>query len=305
MLRPLLLLLVALTAPPLRAQEAARAPAPEPRPVVEWCSEGAFGPRRCIRAAAYEADLCAQIEAEAALHGLPPAFLARLLWQESRFDPNAVSPKAARGIAQFIDSTARLRGLEDQFNPAESVEKSAEYLGEMTRRYGNVGLAAIGYNGGERRAEGWIARTGGLARETRAYVAIVTGKSAETWRDDPPEGEDFALDDGPFRPACEAMAKDRRVTPLAPPPPRFAPWGVQVAYGASDSAARASFDRLTRSCPAPARAAPREMVPVRARGPGRPDYVAVRLAAGSRAEGARLCAALARAGCRCRVFRNP
>ena len=148
MLRPLLLLLVALTAPPLRAQEAARAPAPVPRPVVEWCSEGAFGPRRCIRAAAYEADLCAQIEAEAALHGLPPAFLARLLWQESRFDPNAVSPKAARGIAQFIDSTARLRGLEDQFNPAESVEKSAEYLGEMTRRYGNVGLAAICNGGG-------------------------------------------------------------------------------------------------------------------------------------------------------------
>ena len=124
-MRALALLASLLLALPAPAQEGAGpAPRPTPRPVTAWCSEGAFGPPHCIRAESFEADLCAQIEAEARQHGLPPGFLARLLWQESRFDPNAVSPKAARGIAQFIDSTARLRGLEDQFNPAESVEKS-------------------------------------------------------------------------------------------------------------------------------------------------------------------------------------
>jgi hypothetical protein len=250
-------------------------------------------------------DLCRQIEAEARLHGLPPGFLARLLWQESRFDANAVSPKAARGIAQFIDSTAQLRGLKDQFNPAESVEKSAEYLGEMARRFGNVGLAAIGYNGGERRAETWIAGTAGLPRETRNYVAIITGASAEAWRDAPPQGQTFALAGGPFKPACEAMAKARRVTPLGPPPARFATWGVQVGYGRNEAEARANFARQTRACPREVGQERRELVPIASRGPGRPNYVAIRLTADSRGEAIRLCRALSDAGCRCRVFRNP
>ncbi len=47
----------------------------------------------------------------------------------------------------------------------------------MAERYGNLGLAAVGYNGGERRAEGLIAGTGGLMRETVDYVAIITGLS--------------------------------------------------------------------------------------------------------------------------------
>ncbi|MEM7711292.1 MAG: lytic transglycosylase domain-containing protein, partial [Pseudomonadota bacterium] len=220
---------------------------------AEMCSTGAFGPRHCIREDSFAADVCAQIDAEARLHDLPPAFLARLLWQESRFDPQAVSPKRAMGIAQFIASTARLRGLEDPFNPAEAIEKSAEYLGEMTRVYGNVGLAAIGYNGGESRVQGFMAGTGGLARETVDYVQIVTGHSAEAWRDAPPAGETFALDAASdFRPACEAMATARRVSPLGPAPTMVSAWGVQVGYGRTRAAARASFNRLTRSCRAQA-----------------------------------------------------
>ncbi|WP_236687746.1 lytic transglycosylase domain-containing protein [Jannaschia aquimarina] len=251
----------------------------------------------------FAADLCVQIEAEALRHGLPPGFLARLLWQESRFDANAVSPMAARGIAQFIDETARLRGLRDQFNPAESVEKSAQYLGEMTRRYGNPGLAAIGYNGGERRVEGWIAGTGGLARETHDYVAIITGASASAWRDAPPKA-DFRLDRGPFRKACETMATRRRVSPPLSSQ-RFAPWGVQVGWGRTRAGARDSFRRMTASCSGPAAALRHEIVPLRGRGPGRPDYLAVRLAADDRADAVRICARLSRAGCRCSVHRNP
>lgn len=272
---------------------------------AEMCSDGAFGARHCIAEASFETDLCAQIEAEANRHGLPPDFLARLLWQESRFDPNAISPKNAMGIAQFIASTAALRGLSDPFNPAEAIEKSAEYLGEMTRRYGNVGLAAIGYNGGEGRVERFMAGTSGLARETINYVLIITGHPAEAWRDGPPDNVSFALEDGtPFRPACEAMARDRRVSPLGPAPTRLSAWGVQVGYGSTRAAARASFDRLTRSCRATAPADRLEYVPLRRRGPGRPDLIAARLGAGSRDEATRLCRAVSRAGCTCRVFRN-
>ena len=50
--------------------------------------------------------------AEAATsHGLPEAFFRRLIWQESRFNPRAVSNAGAQGIAQFMPGTARWRGL--------------------------------------------------------------------------------------------------------------------------------------------------------------------------------------------------
>lgn len=273
-------------------------------PPATACSEGLAGPRHCINPDSFARDVCTQIAAEAQLNGLPPAFLARLLWQESRFDPNAVSPARAMGIAQFIASTARLRGLDDPFNPADAIEKSAAYLAEMTRRFGNVGLAAIGYNGGERRAEGWIARTGGLARETRDYVRIITGESAETWRDAPPEGETFALDgDTPFQAACVAMAANRRVTPLAPPAPRFSAWGVQVAYGTDSRRARAAYDNLSRACRRAAPASRLEFVPQSRRGTAR-SIIAARIGADSRAQAIRTCRAISDAGCICRAYRN-
>lgn len=242
------------------------------------------------------------------MHGLPAAYLARLLWQESRFDPNAVSPANAKGIAQFIDSTARLRRLSNPFNPAEAIARSAEYLGEMSRRYGNVGLAAIGYNGGERRAEGWKARSGGLARETINYVRIITGHTAETWRDSPPENLTYALDgETPFHAACVAMAANRRVTPLAPPappPPRYAAWGAQVGFGNDPRAARAAYARLPRACRAAAPESRVELIPVRRRGPGDRVYHMVRVGADSRRAAANLCRAVNKAGCACAAYRN-
>ncbi|CTQ48457.1 lytic transglycosylase domain-containing protein [Jannaschia donghaensis] len=279
-------------------------PALSDPPAPNACSQGLAGPRHCIGAESFARDVCTQIAAEAALNDLPPGFLARLLWQESRFDPNAVSPARAMGIAQFIASTARMRGLDDPFNPADAIEKSAAYLAEMTRRYGNVGLAAIGYNGGERRAEGWIARTGGLARETVDYVRIITGKTAETWRDAPPKGETFALDDDmPFQKACEAMAENRRITPLTPPPPQLSAWGVQVGYGLDQSSARRSYDRLGASCRRAAPVSRLQFVPQARRGSAR-SIIAARIGADSRDEAIRICRAVSAAGCICRVYRN-
>jgi len=60
--------------------------------------------------------ICDLIEAEADRNGVPRDFFARLIWKESRFDANAVSPVGAEGIAQFMPGTARLRGLADPFD---------------------------------------------------------------------------------------------------------------------------------------------------------------------------------------------
>ena len=103
--------------------------------------------------ASYVADVCSTIERAAGENRLDPNFLARLLWKESLFEPEAVSPAGALGIAQFMPDTARLRKLDDPFNPAKAIHASADYLRYLIDGFGNMGLAAVAYNGGERRAE--------------------------------------------------------------------------------------------------------------------------------------------------------
>ena len=67
--------------------------------------------RDCVRLDHYAADVCKLIERNAAERDLDPNFLARLLWKESRFEPGAISPVGALGIAQFMPGTADLYDL--------------------------------------------------------------------------------------------------------------------------------------------------------------------------------------------------
>ena len=93
----------------------------------------------------------AALEQSAAENALPVEFFARVIWQESRFDARAVSPKGAEGIAQFMPATASWHGLADPFDPTESLRHSAAYLRELLNRFGNLGLAAAAYNAGPAR----------------------------------------------------------------------------------------------------------------------------------------------------------
>jgi len=70
-------------------------------------------------------DICHALERSAAENALPVEFFARVIWQESRFDALAVSPKGAAGIAQFMPATANWHGLADPFDPMESLRHSA------------------------------------------------------------------------------------------------------------------------------------------------------------------------------------
>ena len=54
-------------------------------------------------------------------HELPVHFFMRLIWQESRFKPHAVSHAGAQGIAQFMPGTAQWRGLADPFEPSRAL----------------------------------------------------------------------------------------------------------------------------------------------------------------------------------------
>ena len=81
------------------------------------------------------------LDRPAAENALPVEFFARVIWQESRFDARAVSPKGAAGIAQFMPATAS-----GTVSPTRSIPWSCcgirLLLRELLDRFGNLGLAA-------------------------------------------------------------------------------------------------------------------------------------------------------------------
>ena len=125
--------------------------------------------------------MCAVLADVAAKNDLPLEFFWRLIWQESRFNPGVVSHKGAQGIAQFMPGTARWRGLADPFEPNQALFELAKWLRELLDQFGNLGLAAAAYNAGPRRVQEWLSGRGPLPGETRAYVRIITDRSAEEW----------------------------------------------------------------------------------------------------------------------------
>ncbi|MGH1571810.1 transglycosylase SLT domain-containing protein [Methylobacterium sp. P31] len=129
-----------------------------------------------------EQALCRLIEGSAKARDLPVPFLTRLIWRESSFRAGAVSPAGAQGVAQFMPGTALERGLLDPFDPEQAIPHAAHLLADLKRRFGNLGLAAAAYNGGAQRVTNWLAGSGDLPAETRAYVLWITGSPAEEWR---------------------------------------------------------------------------------------------------------------------------
>lgn len=127
-------------------------------------------------------DLCNMLVDAARDNELPLSFFANLIWQESRFDSTAISPVGAMGIAQFMPDVAKELGL-DAFDVSAALPASAHLLQVLFRHFGNLGLAAAAYNAGPKRVATWLAKRIGLPRETRNYVQVITGQSAELWRD--------------------------------------------------------------------------------------------------------------------------
>jgi hypothetical protein len=189
-----------------------------------------------------DARVCAMIETAASSAGIDPHFFARLIWRESLFDPAAVSPKGARGIAQFIPSTAAMRALDDPFDAEKALDASALYLADLTRAYGNIGLAAVAYNGGEARAARYKAEGGTLPGETLAYVEAITGHGAGEWRLDNPKAA-LALKGATFQEGCLALAATRGKGQATPGEPLRA-WGVIIATNRDRDGATRQVGRL-------------------------------------------------------------
>ena len=159
----------------------AQAGATPPSASGEEAAQRIEGREQPASAPSVASELCPTLEQAAAENGLPLDFFVRVIWQESRFNALAISPKGAQGIAQFMPRTADWRGLSNPFDVNAALKASASYLRDLLTRFGNLGLAAAAYNAGPQRVQDWLSARGGLPKETRHYVQIVTGHSAEEW----------------------------------------------------------------------------------------------------------------------------
>lgn len=119
----------------------------------------------------------AKVAELAARFDLSPALIEALVWQESRWRPNARSPVGARGLAQLMPATARYLGV-DPDDPFANLEGGARYLREQIDRFdGDLEKALAAYNAGP----GRVIRAGGIPRirETQNYVAAVMGRLSD------------------------------------------------------------------------------------------------------------------------------
>jgi hypothetical protein len=256
--------------------------------------------------------ICLIIESAAAANRLPVEFFARVIWQESRFQPDAMGPRTrsgerAQGIAQFMPRTALERGLLDPFDPIQALPKSAQFLSELRAEFGSLGLAAAAYNAGPQRLRDYLAGRGGMPAETRAYVWAITGVSLDEW------AEPGTVDREPEPvPNCQQLVAilkrapnpfvrelEQRVAVVA-----SAPWGVQLSAGFSREGALRSYAAIAKRHSTVLQGHDPSIIASRLLSRGPRTFYQVRVGANTRQVAETLCEKIRRGQGACMVLRN-
>ena len=111
---------------------------------------------------------------------LEPHLLAAVIYQESKFDANAVSESGAVGLMQLLPATAQ--GIADRtggsgwherdlVDPELNVRYGSWYLRHLVDKYGDEQTALAAFNAGQGNVDSWRRDGKGIAfAETRHYV---------------------------------------------------------------------------------------------------------------------------------------
>lgn len=106
-------------------------------------------------------------------YGLEPELLAAVVWVESRYCNQAVSPKGARGLGQIMPATGRSMGISHQqlHDPEWNLWGTARYLRMQWDTFRDWRLALAAYNAGP----GTVRRFRGIPpyTETHNYIRNV------------------------------------------------------------------------------------------------------------------------------------
>ena len=292
-------------------QANAQAAAAPPAVSQHDAAQPAAGDEQPASASSVADEVCPTLEQAAAENGLPVDFFLRVIWQESRFNVLAVSPKGAQGIAQFMPRTADWRGLGNPFDVIAALKASASYLRDLRNSFGNLGLAAAAYNAGPQRVQDWLSARGGLPKETRRYVQNVTGHSPEEWSGGPTQANLALPQPVPCRDVAKSMhfptaARSEngleKASSSSRPQSKPGCWGVQLVGSSSQAGALASFQQLQRVYKNLLET--RQPFVIQSRVGTSGFWYRVRVVTDTRTEADKLCSGLRAAGGSCLVQRN-
>ena len=104
--------------------------------------------------------------------GIPEALFLALIWQESRWRPDVVSPAGAIGLTQLMPGTAAELGV-DPWDRQQNLRGGARYLKAQHERFGSWPLALASYNAGPSR----VAAEGGIPAAAALYVLAVLSRA--------------------------------------------------------------------------------------------------------------------------------
>jgi len=113
----------------------------------------------------------------ASMAGVSPVLLEALVWEESRWNPKAVSPKGAIGLSQLMPGTAEELGV-DPHDPLANLAGGARYLKMQLDRFGDLELALAAYCAGPKKVV--AARGVPAIPEVRTYIDSIIGRIAIT-----------------------------------------------------------------------------------------------------------------------------
>jgi soluble lytic murein transglycosylase-like protein/lipopolysaccharide biosynthesis regulator YciM len=111
-----------------------------------------------------------------------PLWLHAIIWQESRYNPNATSNAAARGLMQFIPETAKMvataigmtqLAVEDLYDPRVVIRLGASYWASLLEQAKYPEMALAAYNGGLGNVIRWKNKSPGSADELDLFVADI------------------------------------------------------------------------------------------------------------------------------------
>ena len=109
----------------------------------------------------------------ASMAGVSPILLEALVWEESRWNPKAISPKGAIGLSQLMPNTARELNV-DPRDPSANLIGGARYLKMQLDRFGDLELALAAYCAGPEK----VAAARGIPPipEVQTYIDSIIGR---------------------------------------------------------------------------------------------------------------------------------
>jgi soluble lytic murein transglycosylase len=97
-------------------------------------------------------------------YNIDPLWLHAIIWQESKYNPSAISGASARGLMQFIPETAQAIGaaiglpnlpLDRLYEPALNIQMGAHYWFSLMEELKSPEMALAAYNGGIDNVRRW------------------------------------------------------------------------------------------------------------------------------------------------------